>query len=80
MDSLAARRVLDCFARVRPVTLNGRPVADLAYRFSIDPRTGARGVIAYLAAGPLPQGPNELVVGVRNTDGGMGHFPIPFWR
>ena len=81
VDTGAVSRVLGCFARVRPVSLNGRPLAPLAYRFTIEPSTGERGVVVYIPTDSLPRGPNALGVGAVEPDGKpLPEYAIPFWK
>jgi hypothetical protein len=57
----AVRAVLACWAEVQRVTLNGRPLqAD--WRFYTHPRSGLRGIVAYVPTAGLPRGANLLVV------------------
>jgi hypothetical protein len=55
--------VLDCWARLQPVTLNGRAIRP-EYRFYTHPQSGLRGVVAYIPTDGLPRGENLLTVGV----------------
>lgn len=84
-DSVA-RQLLACLTRLQPVTLNGRPLT-LDFNFYQDPRTGARGLLAYVPTEGLPRGRNLLTVArlPRYQDGRpqgtpSGSFVIPFWR
>jgi hypothetical protein len=91
-DSAAVRAVLDCWARLQPVALNGRPLRP-DFRFYTHPRSGIRGILAYIPVEGLPPGENLLTVGYaplsrevrakraaqkRNAD--PEHYYIPFWR
>lgn len=73
--------VLRCLERIHPVQLNGREVRP-RYRFYTEAETGRRGVVAFLPAGPLPEGENLLVVSAVPRSG-AGRQPdphvIPFW-
>lgn len=53
--------LLDCMARLQPMTLNGRPVAP-RFRFTTDAATGLRGMVAHLPVAGLPRGENVLVI------------------
>jgi hypothetical protein len=90
-DSTAVRAVLDCWARLQPVTLNGRPLRP-EFRFDTHPRSGIRGIMAYIPVEGLPRGENLLTVGLapratsdeanrrRITGGGaLEPYYIPFW-
>lgn len=90
-DSAAVRAVLDCWTRLQPVTLNGRPIRP-DFRFYTHPRSGVRGILAYIPVAGLPRGENILTVGVppraasdeanrRRILGGAPPEPyfIPFW-
>lgn len=57
----AQRAVLACWARVQPVTLNGRPLA-VPFRFYTHPRTGSRGIVAHVPTAGLPRGENVITV------------------
>ena len=61
-DTNAVRLVLDCWTRLQPVTLNGQPHAPPFYVYT-HPRSGARGIIAYIPTAGLPRGPNVLTIG-----------------
>jgi len=62
-DSAAVRAVLDCWTRLQPVTLNGRPIRP-DFRFYTHPGSGIRGILAYIPVQGLPRGENVLTVGV----------------
>jgi hypothetical protein len=91
-DSADVRAVLDCWARLQPVTLNGRPIRP-DFRFYTHPRSGVRGVLAYIPVDGLPRGENLLTVGLaprtpqdearrRRIRGNQSDDPyyIQFWR
>ena len=63
--------VIDCMLRLQPVSLNGQPVS-ARFRFYTQPKTGLRGIVAYIPTAGLPKGENVLVVGrlpsTRGTD------------
>jgi hypothetical protein len=61
-DSAAVRAVLDCWTRLQPVTLNGRPIRP-DFRFYTHPSSGIRGILAYIPVQGLPRGENLLTVG-----------------
>jgi hypothetical protein len=76
--------VLRCLAALQPVTLNGRPV-NAPFRFYTQPRTGIRGIAAYIPVAGLPKGENVLGVArlplLVPERGGKPRppFSIPFW-
>jgi hypothetical protein len=53
--------VLRCLASLQPLTLNGKPYA-ASFRFSTQPQTGFRGIVAYIPTAGLPRGENVLTV------------------
>ena len=59
----AVQAVLDCWARLQPVTLNGRPFRP-DFRFYTQPESGMRGIMAYIPTAALPRGENVITVGV----------------
>jgi hypothetical protein len=61
-EAARVRAVLDCWARLQPVTLNGRPIRP-DFRFYTHPESGLRGILAYLPTGELPRGENVISVG-----------------
>lgn len=62
-DSAAVRAVLECWTRLQPVTLNGRPIRP-QFRFYEHPDSGIRGILAYIPVEGLPRGENLLTVAV----------------
>ncbi|HEX8691117.1 MAG TPA: hypothetical protein VF746_01650 [Longimicrobium sp.] len=86
-DDAAMDAVLRCWSSLQRVTLNGRPLQP-SYRFSRDPATGVRGIVAYLPTAGLPRGENVLTVERPPLPDDMGplvkprprppHY-IPFW-
>lgn len=60
-DDAAMDAVLRCWSSLQRVTLNGRPLQP-SYRFSTNPETGMRGIVAYLPTAGLPRGENVLIV------------------
>lgn len=62
-DSAGVRAVLDCWSRLQPVTLNGRPIRP-EFRFYTHPSAGIRGILAYIPVAGLPRGENVLSVAV----------------
>jgi hypothetical protein len=82
----AERAVLACMGVLQPVTLNGRAITP-AWRFTTDPATDLRGIVAYIPVAGLPKGENLLVVArapaVNPTPGDVARppppFAIPFW-
>ncbi|HEU0013301.1 MAG TPA: hypothetical protein VFQ45_06430 [Longimicrobium sp.] len=61
-DTTRVDAVLECWTRLQPVSLNGRPLRP-AFRFYRHPVTGLRGVVAYIPTTGLPRGENLLTVG-----------------
>jgi hypothetical protein len=53
--------VLACLARLQPVSVNGRAL-NVPFRFRTDPRSGMRGIVAYVPTGSLPRGENVITV------------------
>ncbi|HYW12887.1 MAG TPA: hypothetical protein VE871_13095 [Longimicrobium sp.] len=88
-DSAAVRAVLDCWTRLQPVVLDGRPIRP-EFRFYTNPRSGIRGILAYIPVHALPAGEHLLTVGYppRSADAGRdraarnepGRYYIRFWR
>jgi hypothetical protein len=86
-DDAAMDAVLRCWSSLQRVTLNGRPLQP-SYRFSSDPKTGVRGIVAYLPTAGLPRGENLLTVERPPLPDDLGplvkprprppHY-IPFW-
>lgn len=87
----AVRAVLDCWTRLQPVTLNGRPIRP-TFHFYTHPESGVRGILAYIPVAGLPRGENLLTVAVaprarsnaenrRRIMGANAPEPyyIPFW-
>ena len=80
----AEAAVLRCLASLQPVTLNGHPVA-VPFRFYTQPRTGIRGIAAYIPVAGLPKGENVLGVArlpLLDPEPGAKPrppFAIPFW-
>jgi hypothetical protein len=61
-DPALVARILGCLAAIHTVTLNGERVAEPRFRFSTDPESGLRGIVAHLPTMGLPAGENHLVV------------------
>jgi hypothetical protein len=74
-------RVLACWAALQPVKLNGALIRP-TFRFYTHPRTGLRGIIAYLPTAGMPRGENVLEVAAIQRSSGRPRPPylIPFWR
>ena len=78
--------VLRCLASLQPLTLNGKPYA-ASFRFSTQPQTGFRGIVAYIPTAGLPRGENVLTVAqlaipdaTRAEAADLARpFSIPFW-
>jgi hypothetical protein len=84
----AARARLACLQRIRGVTLDGKPIADLPYEIASDPRTERPALLAMIDVRDLPRGRHELRIArplrtdrERKTDDpDPGFDAIPFWR
>lgn len=78
--------VLECVATLHPVTLDGKPVADLRYDIHADATTGVRGFLAMIPVHDLARGRHELGVmpaprsKTRAKDPPLRPVVIPFWR
>ncbi|HTA64245.1 MAG TPA: hypothetical protein VK753_01960, partial [Xanthomonadaceae bacterium] len=75
-------QLLDCLARIHPLTLDGKPLA-LRYDFSSDPRSGVRGLLGMIDARALTPGRHELAVlqpADPDQDQAATLWHIPFWR
>lgn len=82
----ASEAVLRCLAGIHQVTLNGAPLRDPGFQFYSQPRTGLRGIVAYIPTAGLPRGRNVLTVqpvqrqarqAVRRSP--EPPYVIPFW-
>ncbi|HEX8390732.1 MAG TPA: hypothetical protein VF665_00125 [Longimicrobium sp.] len=60
-DPARTRALLACWTRLQPVSLNGRVITP-AFRFTTDPETGVRGIVAHIPVAGLPRGENLLTV------------------
>lgn len=88
-DSAAVRGVLDCWTRLQPVALDGRPLRP-GFRFYTHPRSGIRGILAYIPVQDLPRGEHLLTVGYppggrvpkggKAAPAGPDRYYIRFWR
>lgn len=86
-DALA-RAQLACLHDLHPVTLDGKPLADLRYDIASDPRTDRPALLAMIDVRELPRGRHELRVARppradRKPDKDHpdpGFDAIPFWR
>lgn len=84
-DSLALP-VLRCLGRIHAVTLDGTPLAEPDFRFYEHPRSGIKGIIAYIPVDSLARGRHVLVVKpAPRIDAGTPRTPprpyvIPFWK
>ena len=78
--------MLACFERVHGVTVDGRALGALDFQFHTHPRSGARGVLAYIPADGLPKGRHVITVRrVRSARADPGTpdrppYEISFWR
>jgi hypothetical protein len=79
---VAGRAVLACLARLQPVTLDGKPIAP-AFRFADEPKTGVRGIVAYIPVDGMAKG--EHMITITRVPSQLGSasprppFSIPFW-
>ena len=77
---------LRCLARIHAVTLNGAPRPDLEFSFYEHPRTGLKGIIAYIPTDSLPHGRNVLTIRAAPVIGDdapktpLPPWVIPFWK
>jgi hypothetical protein len=90
-DSLVVP-VLACLAQIHAVTLDGAPLPSLPFAFYEHPRTGIKGMIAYLPVDSLAHGrhviavipvpPSELPTDSAQLARASWKQPIliPFWR
>jgi hypothetical protein len=88
-DSASERRAaaaLACLAAFHQVTLDGRALAGLEFRFHTIPESGVRGIIAYIPTDGLARGQHELrvraVPAARATPAearAVTPWIIPFW-
>ena len=87
-DSLAGP-VLDCLAALHAVTLDGKPLANPGFAFYEQPKTGQRGILAYIPADSLAPGRHEITVNVTvdpADSAGVKSYTapkpwvIPFWK
>ena len=90
-DSLVVP-VLACLARLHNVTLDGAPLPNLAFSFYEHPRSGLKGMIAYIPADSLSRGrhaislmlvpPAQLPTDSTRLANATWRKPmiIPFWR
>ncbi|HEX6748219.1 MAG TPA: hypothetical protein VF092_13065 [Longimicrobium sp.] len=80
----AGQAVLACLASLQPATLDGKPIAS-AWRFAADPKTGVRGIVAYLPVAALAKGEHVITVAKlppRDPEEAKKPnppFAIPFW-
>jgi hypothetical protein len=81
----SAEAVLRCLAGIHPVSLDGKPLANLPFRFTTHPKTGLRGIVAYIPTAGLSRGSHLLRVGaVPRPEPKKGEKPpgphlIRFW-
>lgn len=78
----AGRAVLACLTHLQPVTLDGKPIAP-AFHFADEPKTGIRGIVAYIPVDGMAKGQHMLTVARVPPALGSGAphppFAIPFW-
>jgi hypothetical protein len=85
-DSARAAAAIRCLAVLHAVELNGRPLPDLDFRFSTDPRSGRVGIVTYVPLAQLPRGRNVLTLepsppppDQAPSSGSPTRMTIPFW-
>ncbi len=87
-DEARAAALLVCLGRLHAVSLDGRPLADLRYEASNDPRTDRPALLAMIDVRDLPPGRHELRIArppysdrrARKNRPDPGHDRIVFWR
>lgn len=86
-DDARAVVLLDCLARLHPVSLDGKPLASLRYDATSDPRTDRPALQAMIDIRALAPGRHELRVARAPQPPGEDHehdkataYTIPFWR
>jgi len=57
-----ALALLHCLGTLHPVTLDGKPIADLRYAVGSDPRTDRPALVAMIDVRKLPSGCHELAI------------------
>jgi hypothetical protein len=79
--------ILDCVASIYAPTLNGAPIAGLAFDFATDPASGLGGFVAYIAVDRLNPGRHEIILELPKLKSDPPPAPtddaryrIPFWR
>lgn len=81
----AAGEVLRCFAEIHRVALDGKPLVGLDLHFSTHPKSGVRGVVAYIPTVGLSRGSHLLKVEavppaeIRKGDRPPEPYLIRFW-
>ncbi len=82
MSAEAPERVLRCLAEFHRVTLDGKAMPRLGFRFYTHPRSGVRGMLAYIPTAGLARGEHllrvEAVPGRRAKTPPKPHL-IRFW-
>lgn len=82
----AAEAVLRCLAGIHRVSLDGKPLSGLPFHFYTHPKTGIRGIAAYIPAEGLARGSHLLRVEAVPRDEPKPEEPPPdpylirFWR
>jgi len=87
-DEARAAALLACLGRLHAVSLDGRPLADLRYEASNDPRTDRPALLAMIDVRDLAPGRHELRIArppysdrrARKNRPDPGHDRIVFWR
>jgi hypothetical protein len=87
-DDVVAQARLACLQRIRGVTLDGKPLANLQYEVASDARTDRPALLAMIDVRDLPRGRHELrIARPLRADGDAdddkadpGYDRIAFWR
>jgi hypothetical protein len=78
----AEQAVLACLASLQPVTLDGKPIAP-SFRFADEPKTGVRGIVAYIPVDGMAKGEHLLTIAhvppILGSDKPLPPYAIPFW-
>lgn len=78
--------VLECLTRLHRPSVNGRELASTDFHFHTHPRSGARGIMAYIPTAGLPTGRSTIVVHrlrnprARSSTPSRPPHVIAFWR
>lgn len=78
-----AAAMLRCLAALHPVTLDGKPLADLRYDAGSDAQTGRPALVAMIDVRALAPGRHELAIAGASPESdpaASAAWTIPFWR